>query len=135
GRLVGASEIEICMPDLGRSFAKHDPTNALSCGVCGGRAFTDRPVLWPSLISEWQLSASEAAYVDRQQGTTCDRCGSNLRSIALANAIRAYFGEEGALRDIAARGRSVSILEINEAGHLSPILRRFDGHVLAAYPE
>jgi len=107
----------------------------MSCGVCGGAAFTDRPILWPSLISEWQLSPREVAYVDRQQGTTCNRCGSNLRSIALANAIKAYFGEEGALQDIAARGRSISILEINEAGHLSPILRRFDGHVLAAYPE
>ncbi len=109
--------------------------SALSCSVCGGRAFTDRRVLWPGLISEWQLSPYEAAYIDRQQGTTCDGCGSNLRSIALANGIRAYFGEDAALRDIAERGSPVSILEINEAGTLSPILRLFDGHVLAGYPE
>ena len=112
-----------------------EPTNALICGVCGGAAFTDRPVLWPALISEWRLSPSEAAYVDRQQGTTCNRCGANLRSIALANAIRAYLREQGALKDIAERRPPVSILEINQAGDLSPVLSRFEGHVLALYPE
>jgi SAM-dependent methyltransferase len=112
-----------------------EPTNALSCGVCGGVEFTDRRVLWPDLVTEWQLSPAEAAYVDRQQGATCNRCGSNLRSIALANAIRACFAEEGALKDIAERAPPISILEINQAGDLSPILSRFEGRVLAAYPE
>ena len=112
-----------------------EPTDALTCGVCGGAAFTHRPVLWPALVSEWQLSPSEAAYVDRQQGTTCNRCGSNLRSIALANAIRAYLRQEGALREIAERRPPVSILEINQAGDLSAVLSRFEGHVLASYPE
>jgi len=112
-----------------------EPTSALTCGVCSAAAFTDRPVLWPALISEWQLSPSEAAYVDRQQGTICNRCGANLRSIALANAIRAYLREQGALKDIAERRPPVSILEINQAGDLSPVLSRFEGHVLALYPE
>jgi SAM-dependent methyltransferase len=108
---------------------------APSCGICGGTAFTHRQILWLRLISEWQLAPHEAAYIDRQQGTTCDRCGSNLRSIALANAIRAFFGEQGTLQEIADRGKSGSILEINEAGDLNPVLRRFSGHVLASYPE
>lgn len=56
----------------------------MQCGVCGGTSFTSRRVLWQGLIDEWQISRTEAAYVDRQQGETCDSCGSNLRSIALA---------------------------------------------------
>jgi SAM-dependent methyltransferase len=109
--------------------------NTLVCGVCGGTEFSDRKVLWPSLITEWQLSPVEIHYVDRQQGTTCNKCGSNLRSIALANAIRAHFQEKGLLQEIVERGTSKSILEINEAGSLSPILHRLNGHVFAAYPE
>jgi hypothetical protein len=105
------------------------------CGVCGGTEFSDHHVVWPSLITEWQLSAAEVDYIDRQQGTTCDRCGSNLRSIALANAIRAHLQDKSVLLEIAERGASKSILEINEAGNLNPVLRRFNGHVLAAYPE
>jgi SAM-dependent methyltransferase len=109
--------------------------NELVCGVCGGTEFSDRPVLWPNLITEWQLSPVEVDYVDRQQGTTCNKCGSNLRSVALANAIRAQFRSERMLREIVERGAFQSVLEINEAGSLSSILRRFSGHVLASYPE
>jgi SAM-dependent methyltransferase len=112
-----------------------EPSIAVSCGICGGAAFTHRRIAWPNLISEWQLSPHEVAYIDRQQGTTCNGCGSNLRSIALANAIGAFFGDQGTLQEIAERGTPASILEINEAGHLGPILRRFTGHVLASYPE
>jgi ubiquinone/menaquinone biosynthesis C-methylase UbiE len=39
------------------------------------------------------------------------------------------------LREIVERGAFQSVLEINEAGSLSSILRRFSGHVLAAYPD
>jgi SAM-dependent methyltransferase len=109
--------------------------NGLVCGICGSTEFSDRRVLWPSLITEWQLSPVEVDYVDRQQGTTCNKCGSNLRSVALANAIRAHLQDESPLQNIVERGTSESILEINEAGTLSPILRRFGWHVLAVYPE
>jgi SAM-dependent methyltransferase len=109
--------------------------NAPVCGVCGGTEFSDRHVLWPGLIKEWQLSPAEVDYVDRQQGTTCNKCGSNLRSIALANAIRAHLQDKSLLHEIVERETAKSILEINEAGSLSPILRRFNGHILAAYPE
>ena len=107
----------------------------LICGVCGGAEFSEREVLWPSLVAEWQLSPIEVSYIDRQQGTTCNACGANLRSIALANAIRASFQDKRYLREIAEGETSKSILEINEAGSLGSLLRRFKGHVLAAYPE
>jgi SAM-dependent methyltransferase len=117
------------------SFGMVEQLNALFCGICGGTEFSDRRVLWPGLIAEWQISPVEVDYVDRQQGTTCNKCGSNLRSVALANAIGAHLQDKSPLQEIAARGTSSHILEINEAGSLSPILRRFSSHVLAVYPE
>ena len=63
-----------------------------SCSVCGGTKFVRREVLWQALVNEWQLAPTERAYVDRQQGETCTSCGANLRSIALADALRAAFG-------------------------------------------
>lgn len=109
----------------------------MKCGVCGGEKLSFRQVLWDQLIRDWQLSAEETAYINRQQGETCDRCGSNLRSIALANAIRAFLGTQACLRDIAAARKKpdISILEINEAGSLNPVLKTLGRHVLGAYPD
>jgi SAM-dependent methyltransferase len=109
----------------------------MQCGVCGGTQFQRRTVLWDKLVSDWQLSPSEADYIDRQQGECCIRCGSNLRSIVLANAICNWLGTSAPL--IAAlshpRAAELSILEINEAGSLSPVLRKFGRHTFGAYPE
>jgi SAM-dependent methyltransferase len=93
--------------------------------------------LWEGLINEWQISRAEADYIDRQQGETCDSCGSNLRSIALANALRAFLGTNALLREVTASpvGKNVSILEINGAGMLTPFLKSFDHYVFGAYPE
>jgi len=109
----------------------------MKCSVCGGTAFTSRAVLWEGLIAEWQLSRPEADYVDRQQGETCNSCGSNLRSIALGDAVRSFLGTRAPLREAvnSAAGQSLSILEINEAGTLTPVLRQFGGYVFGAYPE
>jgi ubiquinone/menaquinone biosynthesis C-methylase UbiE len=63
-------------------------------------------------------------------------CGSNLRSVALADAIRAAVGTNLTLTDFATtpQASGLTMLEINEAGMLSPFLRRFPGHNLASYP-
>jgi SAM-dependent methyltransferase len=108
----------------------------ITCSVCGGTAFSDRIILWDELASEWQLAPHERAYVDRQQGTCCNCCGSNLRSLALSDAIRAAVGTNLTLLDFAKTPevRQLAILEINEAGNLSTTLRQFPGHVLASYP-
>jgi SAM-dependent methyltransferase len=107
------------------------------CSVCGDTKFTDRPVLWDKLVAEWQLSSHERSYVDRQQGTCCQTCGANLRSIALANAILAAVDTKLTLKEfsITSAARKLAILEINEAGTLSPVLRQLPGHVLAVYPD
>jgi SAM-dependent methyltransferase len=107
------------------------------CTVCGGAQFTVQPVLWPQLIEQWQLSPAELAYVDRQQGECCSRCGANLRSIALANALRAVAGTPHMLRDFAGsvEAAQLRILELNEAGTLHSILSQMPGHIFGAYPQ
>lgn len=109
----------------------------LECSVCGGTAFVHDRVLWDTLIAEWQLSPEEADYIDRQQGTHCTVCSSNLRSIALANAIRASVGTTLILREFVLHpaAQLLRVLEINEAGSLSPVLRSLAGHTLASYPQ
>jgi SAM-dependent methyltransferase len=106
------------------------------CTVCGGTEFTAQPVLWPQLIDEWQLAPAEAAYVDRQQGECCRRCGANLRSIALADALRAAFRTTKTLKEfVGSAGENIRVLELNTAGTLNPVLSKMAGHVFAAYPE
>lgn len=109
----------------------------MQCSVCGGKKFTAGRVLWPELIDDWQLAEEEIAYIDRQQGEKCNACGANLRSIALANAIRAFFGTSEHLADMveAADSSAASLLEINEAGTLSPFLGKLKHYNYAGYPE
>jgi SAM-dependent methyltransferase len=93
-------------------------------------------VIWDDLAAEWQLSPDERASVDRQQGKVCTACGANLRSIALADSIREAVGTNLTLQAFVASpsAASLTVLEINEAGTLSPILRGMSGHTLATYP-
>jgi SAM-dependent methyltransferase len=109
----------------------------MQCSVCGGTSFTSRRALWDGLINEWQLSKTETAYIDRQQAESCDECGANLRSIALANALRSFLGTSDLLcNTVATRaGQKLDILEINEAGMLTPVIKHFGGYIYGAYPE
>lgn len=108
----------------------------LKCQVCGNHEFVCNPVLWPDLIAKWQLSPGEVAYIDRQQGQCCKSCGSNLRSIAIAKAIVDSYGFSGTLEEFvrSEAAANLKVLEINEAGRLSPVLRVLPHHQLAAYP-
>ncbi len=111
-------------------------TEPMKCGVCGGARFVSKRALWDGLVAEWQLAPAEAAYIDRQQGEVCGQCGSNLRSIALANAVRAFLQTELPLREALAppSNPSLNLLELNEAGGLTPLFRRLNGYVFGAYP-
>jgi SAM-dependent methyltransferase len=110
---------------------------ALSCSCCGHRDLRLRRVLWPALIQEWELAPAEAAYIDRQQGLMCARCGSNLRTMALAHALLLHFDYAGVFSDFVASpaAASLSVLEINEAGMLTRFLKRLPRHTLIRYPE
>jgi SAM-dependent methyltransferase len=109
----------------------------MQCGVCGGTSFTFQRISWEKLANEWQLSPAEVAYIDRQQGKTCDQCGANLRSIVLANALRAFIGTNLTLKEVASSSlaKDLAILEINEAGTLHPILKTFSNYTFGAYPD
>ncbi|NDZ14505.1 SAM-dependent methyltransferase [Variovorax sp. WS11] len=109
----------------------------LMCSVCGGAEFSARSILWQGLIDEWQISRREADYIDRQQGEQCTRCGANLRSIALARAILSCLCMSGTLQEAidTPTGRTLRILELNEAGSLTPTIRGFGGYVFGKYPE
>ena len=113
-----------------------DPADEL-CQICGHDHFDHRNVLWPGLSQAWELSPDETAYVDVQQGTHCVRCGSNVRSQALARALLGVLGGAGPLAAFvdALDRASPRLLEINEAGTLTPWLSRLPGHVFARYPE
>jgi SAM-dependent methyltransferase len=107
------------------------------CPVCGGGDFTSMSVLWPQLIDDWQLADAEVAYINRQQGEFCKICRCNLRSLALCEAIRAYYYTDILFKDLvlSEAARRTSLLEINEAGNLTPFLKYFGGYVFGAYPE
>ena len=112
-------------------------TTNVICDCCGGQAFRFEPVLWDELVEAWGLSEEERAQVDRQQGERCVSCGANLRSIALAAAIRSHLAMEPWLDSGLAQPEwnKLRVLELNEAGTLSSSLKRLDGHILGTYPE
>ena len=60
----------------------------------------------------------ERAYVDRQQGTCCCRCGANLRSGVLAEALLGATGGAGTLLEFVdtSAAATLEVLEINPAG-------------------
>lgn len=109
----------------------------MQCPCCGSTELVAQRVLWRDLISQWELSAAETAYIDRQQGLRCARCGSNLRSMTLARGIMTLFGYKGRFLDFVADpvAAPLSVLEINEAGTLTPILKRMPRHLLIRYPD
>jgi SAM-dependent methyltransferase len=108
-----------------------------TCACCGSHSFATHPVLWTKLINEWGLSPDEAEYIDRQQGVTCKKCGSNLRSIALAKAILETRECRGTFLRFILSPRTwfLRILEINSAGTLTKYLSRLPRRTLATYPE
>jgi SAM-dependent methyltransferase len=109
----------------------------MRCAVCGAEDLHYVEELTPALIREWELAPDEAAYVNRQQGLQCVRCGSTLRCMALAAALVRHLGGAdtfAALSASAAVAR-LRVLEINTAGGVSPFLAHWPGHVFVQYPD
>lgn len=109
----------------------------LACQICGHDEFVHADVLWPDLVRTWELEPDEVEYINVQQGTRCARCGGNVRSQALARALLMVAGRSGTLESYVAEiaGTRLRILEINEAGTLSPWLSRLGVHQLVRYPD
>lgn len=108
-----------------------------ACQICGHDRFVHSDVLWPDLIHAWGLQPDEVEYINVQQGTRCEQCGSNVRSQALARALLLVVGFRGTLDSYVAESGAATrrILEINEAGTLSPWLARIAGHQIVRYPD
>jgi len=109
----------------------------MKCFVCGHNQFRYNNVLWADLIDKWQLCHEEVNYINRQQGFCCTGCGNNLRSMALAAAILRTYNFSGTLSQFVESDldRTHKVLEINEAGGLSPFLKKLPNHQLVQYPE
>lgn len=105
------------------------------CPVCGNNTFLSHEVLWPELVSSWQLCEHEVNYINRQQGFHCSSCHNNLRSMGLASAIKKEFSFTGTLDEFCKNTSRVSILEINRAGNLTSFLNKSQAHRLIEYPE
>lgn len=110
---------------------------SLSCYVCGSKDFFYHEVLWQELIQDWQLSPAETEYINFQQGYRCNACSNNVRSIALAKAILSKYLDHKTLVGFidSDAAKKLSILEINEAGGLTPILQKLPNHILIRFPE
>lgn len=107
---------------------------ALICSVCGAHELVHQEVLWPELIAEWEIGAEEVAYINHQQGTHCARCGTQVRGLALADAIRAWMKDGRTLRAALAdpRHRAMVVGDMNGCAGVSesfaalPAYRRLD---------
>jgi len=112
-------------------------TTLSPCRVCGGDAFVHHDVLWRELIGQWDLAQSEADYINVQQGTVCTTCGSNVRSIALADALLRWTRATMTLKEWVGTpaARRCDLLEINEAGTLNGMLSLLPRRRLVRYPE
>lgn len=107
------------------------------CVCCGASQFAFSPVLWSELIEAWQLQSHEVDYINRQQGYYCQVCHSNLRSMALARALMSGFQFSGLFADFVRQPeiQRLKVLEVNEAGALTPYLSGLSGHLIKKYPE
>lgn len=106
----------------------------MHCNICGGSTFSQVAVLWDELVAEWGISNEERSYIDRQQGLTCEACGTNIRGMALASAITDHWHFHGLFKDFVRKFSRLNVLEINEAGTLTKPLGTLPGRVLAEYP-
>lgn len=108
----------------------------MNCPVCSNDKFEQSIVIKQRLIDEWELKPDEVDYINKQQGLCCTKCLSNLRSMTLAHSIMQYFSLKGNFQQIAYSkiGKSKRLLEINEAGNLHSIFRRFKNYTFAEYP-
>lgn len=105
------------------------------CVACGGVEIIDSIVLWPELINTWQISQNEVNYINRQQGTHCKACGTNLRAMGLSAAILREYECNGTLDQFCQSVDKIDVLEINEAGLLTQFFKKLKSHKLIEYPE
>jgi SAM-dependent methyltransferase len=88
-------------------------------------------------MEAWGLTGEEVDYISIQQGMHCLGCKSNIRSIVLAKALLRWWRFDGTLSELVASqwASTARVLEVNEAGTLTPWLSGLPGHRIVRYPE
>lgn len=104
------------------------------CIICGGNEFDFLEVLSKELINDWKLSANEVKYINFQQGFHCKNCKINLRSMTLSKQFMNHFSFEGTF-NLFTENFDKKVLEINQAGGLSPYMKKIKNHILKEYPD
>ena len=102
-----------------------------SCICCGKSGWWfKRKVLWPTLISEWELSSRNVALLDERDGRRCHWCGMALRHQILMSAIIRVFSEKlpepaNSFMELVGKQsfRLLRIAEINSAGDMHQTLK------------
>jgi SAM-dependent methyltransferase len=116
--------------------SNQSPSPSFVCPCCGNKDFVTETILWPGLVREWGLTKKEEAYINRQQGLICKDCHSNLRSMTLARAMMNSYGVyDSTFKEFLMHQKGIKLLELNEAGNLSPFLNILTERTLAVYPE
>lgn len=104
------------------------------CPICMSKDFSFKPILWEKLIKDWELNRQETDYINRQQGLVCNRCGCNLRVMALAQGILHFTRSKVNFFDFCQKSE-LHVLEINKVGNLTPILSSIKNHLLIEFPD
>ena len=104
------------------------------CPICKNESFDLQEVISKELSDDWKLTKKEIEYINYQQGYHCVNCKSNLRVMTLADCIVKFFHSRDSFQDFAQKFDK-KILEINQAGNLSPFLSMMKDHTLLEYPD
>lgn len=110
----------------------------VACGFSGKRKY--KAVLWPELISEWELDEQWANWFNEREGSYCVNCYASLRTNQLAEALLKGFelltGIKGKnLNDICSNPelKNLTVAEINSAGTIHKFLEKIPGLYYSEY--
>lgn len=124
-------------PEIGRKRPHIEVNGKMSfCICCGSTQITYSPILWEELIQQWGLTDNEIEYTNRQQGIHCNRCRTNLRTMALAFGMMKYENYNGLFQNFVHTRKILHshILEVNKAGNLTQFFYHLRNHNLVEYP-
>ena len=99
-----------------------------------------KPVMWPELVREWELTSNWARWIDEREGSFCLACSCSLRSRQLAEAILSTCARDYGIRASnllelveSTRFRDLRVAEINTAGNLHQFLEKLPRLAYAEY--
>lgn len=113
----------------------------MRCTICKfkQRSYEYRDIITTDLAKIWKLVPEEIRGFNRRESSFCHRCGSSLRSRALAEAIMQSYPESKVKYFVDwvewAKTKRLTIAEINYCGHLHQYLSKIPGIKTSQYRE